>query len=326
MQTEHNTVFEEHLERAIRSYPGSDVVAEMLHYHFGYGNGTARHGKRLRPRLLLEVARAEGGSEASALDAAASVEILHNYSLVHDDIEDGDELRHGRKTLWAVYGIPQALNAGDALCALSFLVLVRAGAHHSDERVLQMVRALHEAHAIMCDGQSLDLAFERRPHVALHEYETMIGAKTAALFGASSELGALCAPCETESVRAHRELGRAYGLAFQIQDDYHGIWSSAAATGKITANDIARRKWTFPVVWALAQEPSPARDRIAQAYAGGQALDAASVKIVIASLEELGAKEAARAAIDEHLRVVERHPVTAVRDFLLSTLASEKQR
>ncbi|HET7814272.1 MAG TPA: polyprenyl synthetase family protein [Candidatus Baltobacteraceae bacterium] len=322
----HANSFEAHLEDAIRSYRGSAEVAGMLSYHFGYGNGPARQGKRLRPRLLLTVARAEGGSEDAALDAAAAIEILHNYSLVHDDIEDGDELRHGRKTLWAVYGIPQALNAGDALCALSFLVLMRAGNFHRDERVLQMVRSLHEAHATMCDGQSLDLAFERREHVALEEYHGMIAAKTAALFGAASELGALCAPCDAQAVREYRDVGYEYGLAFQIQDDYHGIWSTAAATGKVAANDIARRKWTFPVVWALAQPHSAARDRIASAYAAGQALDAAAVTSVIEALEEVGAKEAARAAIAEHLSVVERHPVAAVRDFLLSTLATEKQR
>ena len=109
-------------------------------------------------------AQPKAGAE-DALDAAAAIEILHNYSLVHDDIEDGDELRHGRPTLWAVYGIPQALNAGDAMCALSFLVLERAPARHRGDRVLQMVRALHEAHATMCDGQSLDLALRTREHV-----------------------------------------------------------------------------------------------------------------------------------------------------------------
>lgn len=293
----------------------------MLFYHFGYGDHRpARRGKRLRPRLLLRVADAEGARIEDALDAAAAIEILHNYSLVHDDIEDRDELRHGRRTLWAVYGIPQALNAGDALCAISFLVLMNATARHSDERVLRMVRALHEAHATMCDGQSLDLAFERASHVNLPEYYRMIGAKTAALFGASSELGALCAPCDRESVLRYRELGRAYGSAFQIRDDVLGIWGSVDATGKVTANDIARRKWTFPVVWALSQRPSAATRRIASAYARGQALDTMTVTEVIESLEELGAKEAAHAAIAEHLAVVERHPVASVRDFLLSSL------
>jgi geranylgeranyl diphosphate synthase type I len=305
----------------VRDYRGSKEVADMLFYHFGYGSyGPARRGKRLRPTLLLQVADAEGARIDDALDAAAAIEILHNYSLVHDDIEDGDELRHGRRTLWAVYGIPQALNAGDALCAISFLVLMNATARHSGERVLRMVRVLQEAHATMCDGQSLDLAFERATHVDLAEYHRMIGAKTAALFGASSELGALCAPCDDESVLRYRELGRAYGLAFQIRDDVLGIWGSVYATGKVTGNDIARRKWTFPVVWALSCPRSAATEQIAAAYARGQALDMPTVAAVIEALDELGAKEAANAAIAEHLAVVERHPVAGVRDFLLHSL------
>jgi len=313
--------FEVHLEGLIRDYRGSKQVADMLFYHFGYGeHGPARRGKRLRPRLLLQVAQAEGAQLNDALDAAAAIEILHNYSLVHDDIEDGDELRHGRRTLWSVYGIPQALNAGDALCAVSFLVLLNAAHRHRGDRVLRMVRVLHEAHATMCDGQSLDLAFERATSVDLSEYHRMIGAKTAALFGASSELGALCAPCDDESVLRYRELGRAYGLAFQIRDDVLGVWGSVDATGKVTGNDIARRKWTFPVVWALGQAPSAARDRIAHAYAQGEALEGDRVTEVIESLEEVGAREAANAAIAEHLAVVERHPVASVRDFLLGSL------
>jgi geranylgeranyl diphosphate synthase type I len=312
--------FEVHLEGLIRAYRGSEQVADMLSYHFGYGEyGPARRGKRLRPRLVLRVAEAEGAPADDALDAAAAIEILHNYSLVHDDIEDRDELRHGRRTLWSVYGIPQALNAGDALCALSFLVLIRATQHHSSERVLQMVRALQEAHATMCDGQSLDLAFERATSVDLAEYHRMIGAKTAALFGVSSELGALCAPCDDQSVLRYRELGQAYGLAFQIRDDVLGVWGTLDATGKVTGNDIARRKWTFPVVWALAQPRSGARERIARAYAQGETLAGQTVSEVIEALEELGAREAANAAVAEHLAVVERHPAASVRDFLLGS-------
>ena len=293
----------------------------MLLYHFGFAEyGPAKRGKRLRPRLLLCVAGAEGGSVESALDAAAAVEILHNYSLVHDDIEDNDQLRRGRRTVWAVYGIPQALNAGDALCAISFLVLTNSAARYPGERVLQMVRALHEAHATMCDGQSMDLAYERAAQVDLDAYNRMIGAKTAALFGASSQLGALCAPCDSQTALRYRELGRAFGMAFQIRDDVLGIWGTLDATGKVSGNDIARRKWTFPVVWSLAQPPSAARARIAAAYARGETLDAATVEAVVAALNELGAREAANEAAAAHLAVVERHPVKPVREFLLSSL------
>ncbi len=318
---EHSERFEAHLEEVVREYRGSKELADMLFYHFGFDkHGPARRGKRLRPSLLLRVVQAEGGDVGDALDAAAAVEILHNYSLVHDDIEDSDELRHGRRTLWSVYGIPQALNAGDALCAISFLVLMKARGRHREERVLHMVRALHEAHATMCDGQSLDLSFERAAAVNSGEYQAMIAAKTAALFGASSELGALCAPCSDELALQYRRLGRAYGLAFQIRDDMLGVWGSVNATGKVRGNDIARRKWTFPVVWALDQPPSSARETIASAYARGQALDPATVTDVIEALEALGAKEAAYAAVAEHLAVVEGHHVASIRDFLLSSL------
>jgi len=293
----------------------------MLFYHFGYGpHGPARSGKRLRPRLLLCVAEAEGGAIEDALDAAAAIEILHNYSLVHDDIEDGDELRHGKPTLWSVYGIPQALNAGDALCAISFLALTNAGSSYSDERVLKMVRALHEAHATMCDGQSLDLAFEHTAQVDLPAYRRMIEAKTAALFGASSELGALCAGCDPDGAVRYRALGRSYGMAFQIRDDVLGIWGSPDATGKVRGNDIARRKWTFPVVWALTQPRSEPRERIARAYSTLKPLQASTVEDVVDALDELDAREAAHQAVSEHLAVVERHPAQSVRDFLLRSL------
>ncbi len=294
----------------------------MLFYHFGYGpHGPARRGKRLRPRIVLHIAMAEGASLEDALDAAVAVELLHNYSLVHDDIEDCDELRHGRRTLWSVYGIAQAINAGDAMCAVSFLTLAQAAARHPSDRVLSMVRALHEAHRVMCDGQALDLGFEQATHVDLDRYHEMIACKTAALFAASCHLGAQCAGTDAATIASYEELGRAYGMAFQIRDDYLGIWASPDATGKITGNDLARRKWTFPVVWALAQPHSPARELVARAYRAGSELDPSTVARVIEALEELGAREAAMRAVAEPMAVVECHSNRALRDYLLETLA-----
>ncbi|HEY8314760.1 MAG TPA: polyprenyl synthetase family protein [Candidatus Baltobacteraceae bacterium] len=296
----------------------------MLSYHFGYGvHGPVRRGKRLRPQLLIRTALAEGAALEDALDAAAAIETLHNYSLVHDDIEDGDELRHGRRTLWAVYGIPQAVNAGDAFCALAFLTLMRAASRHDCDRVLRLVQSLHEAQATMCRGQALDLAFESADMVEKATYFEMIGDKTAALFSAACEMGALCAPCDDATVERYAELGRAYGVAFQIRDDVHGIWASTDATGKTAANDIARRKWTFPVVWALAGPPSAARAVIAKAYQHGEPLAASFVTKVVAALDSLGAREAANRAVEEHLAIVERYAVTSVRDFLMNSLELE---
>jgi geranylgeranyl diphosphate synthase, type I len=293
----------------------------MLLRHFGYAPyGPARRGKRLRPQMVMRVAIGEGAPLVKALDAAVAVEIFHNYSLVHDDIEDRDELRHGRPTLWSAYGIARAINAGDAMCALSFLSLEHAAAHLDARRVLQMLALLHEAHAVMCEGQSLDLYFESQRSVDLPGYYRMIECKTAQLFDASCRLGAHAAGCDDQTIAGYGAVGRAYGMAFQIRDDVAGIWSTVGETGKTVAADIARRKWTFPVVWAIAQPPSAARAAVADAYALGDPLDTATVERVVGALNSLGARDAATEAAAEHLAVLENHPNRELCEFLCGTL------
>lgn len=271
--------------------------------------------------MLMLGCESEGGPLEHALDAAVAVELLHNYSLVHDDIEDHDEFRHGRRTLWSVYGIAQAVNTGDAMCALSFLALTHVKNTVGPARALEMIERLHRAHRTMCDGQSLDLQFESATHVELDAYNAMIAGKTAALFEAACALGALCADVDETIVHSYAELGRAYGMAFQVRDDALGVWASADATGKAVAHDLTRRKWSFPIVWALAQPPSPAREAVAVAYRLRRPLEPDEVDRAVAALEELGAREAAARAVAEPMAVVERHPNRALRDFLLETLA-----
>jgi geranylgeranyl diphosphate synthase type I len=274
----------------------------MIRYHFGYdAPGKAKSGKRLRPQLLLRTALEEGGRIECALDAAVAIEILHNYSLVHDDIEDGDELRHGRTTIWAQYGIPHGINAGDALCAISYLTLLHEEAVVPPNRVVDMLNVLHEANLRMCEGQGLDISFETSTAVTMEQYLDMIGGKTGALFSASCELGALAAGAEPARARAYAAFGRAYGLAFQIRDDVLGTWGTTDVTGKPSGADIARRKWSFPVVWALATPPSPDRQVVERAYARNARLDADGVSEVIGALERLGARTAADAAHDRAL-------------------------
>jgi geranylgeranyl diphosphate synthase, type I len=293
----------------------------MLLRHFGYGAyGPARRGKRLRPQMVMRVATGEGAQLEAALDAAVAVEIFHNYSLVHDDIEDRDELRHGRTTLWSAYGVPSAVKAGDAMCALSFLSLEHAGLRLDAGVVLQMIAVLHEAHAIMCEGQSLDLRFETERYVDVERYHRMIACKTAQLFDASCRLGAYAAGCDEEKIAGYGDVGRAYGLAFQIRDDVSGIWSTVAETGKLAGIDIARRKWTFPVVWAIAQTPSQARDAVADAYALGRPLNDVEVDRVISALDTLHAREAALRAAAEYVAIIERHRNAELREFLVQTL------
>jgi geranylgeranyl diphosphate synthase, type I len=270
--------------------------------------------------MVMRVAASEGAPVERALDAAVAVEIFHNYSLVHDDIEDRDELRHGRPTLWSAYGIAEAINAGDAMCALSFLSLEHAAAVLDARRVLQMLALLHEAHAVMCEGQALDLHFESERSVDLRGYYRMIECKTAQLFDASCRLGAHAAGCDERSIAAYGAVGRAYGMAFQIRDDEAGIWSTVGETGKTVASDIARRKWTFPVVWAIEQPPSTARAVVAEAYSRGYPLEASTVGRIVEALDELGAREAAHEAAAEHLAVIDACSNAEFREFLSNSL------
>ena len=273
----------------------------MIRYHFGYDSlEKTKSGKRLRPQILLRTALEEGGTVECAIDAAVAIEILHNYSLIHDDIEDGDELRHGRTTTWARYGMAHGINAGDALCAISYLTLLHEEALVPN-RVVEMLHVLHEANLRMCEGQGLDISFETNSSVTMPQYLEMIAGKTGALFSASCQLGALAAGCDSERADAYAKLGRAYGLAFQIRDDVLGTWGATDVTGKPSGADIARRKWSFPVVWALGTPPSDDRDVVAHAYARNTRLDPTGVERVIGALERLGARDAADDAHDRAL-------------------------
>jgi geranylgeranyl diphosphate synthase type I len=299
--------FESYLEAALdRAAPG-DPNRGLIRAHFGIGDPAAKRGKRLRPRILLAVAESEGSDGRAALGAAAALELLHNFSLIHDDIEDGDEMRHGRPTLWAEHGIPAALVAGDAMSALAYLTLVDGSNDLPAETVTAMLQCLQHAHFRMCEGQAFDIGFETATFVTFDEYVRMIEGKTAALLAVACELGALAAGAAPERATAYSRVGRAYGLAFQVRDDVLGTWGRTEETGKPSGADIRRRKWSFPVAWALAQPESADRTIVAQAYATIGALGDEQAARVIAALERLGARDAADRAclayIDEAVAI-----------------------
>jgi len=214
-------------------------------------------------------------------------------------------LRHGRATLWSRFGVAQAINSGDAMCALSFLALARSESRLGAGRTLAMLACLHHAHRKMCDGQARDLDFESRMAVSLDEYLSMIAGKTAALFRAAGEMGAICADASPEMRERAALFGEAFGMAFQVRDDLLGIWGAEGATGKRVAGDIARRKWSYPIVWALACPDSPPRTVVARAYASGRALNPLEAAAVRAALDELGAEAASRRALDERIAVLQ---------------------
>ncbi len=300
--------FERYLEGAIERLDRASPIHAHVREHFALDDPSAKRGKRLRPRILVAVAETEGAEPADAFAAAAAVELLHNFSLVHDDIEDRDEMRHGRPTLWVRYGIPAAITAGDAMCALAFLTLLGERGEATGgadavpaERVAEMARVLHRAHNALCRGQGLDIGFETSAAVSFAEYLAMIEGKTAALFSASCALGALAAGAAPERADAYGRMGRAYGLAFQVRDDVLGTWGSPAETGKPAGADIRRRKWSFPVAWAMDGPPSADRAIVADAYGTIGDLADARADAVIAALERLGAERAADAACDAYI-------------------------
>jgi geranylgeranyl diphosphate synthase type I len=229
----------------------------MLRYHMGWANvrfdaELAPAGKRLRPIFCLLGCDAVGGNVEMAIPAAAALELLHNFSLVHDDIEDGDEQRRHRATLWKVWGVPQAINAGDGLFALSFAAIQRLEERGlSAEATLAALRVFTQMCVELTEGQHLDMLFEARDDVTVPEYLRMIQGKTGALVGASVAIGAIVGGAEAAQSEALWHFGRAVGLAFQVQDDILGIWGDPAETGKAAGNDVLRRKKSLPMLYTL---------------------------------------------------------------------------
>lgn len=293
--------FEAYLERAVERLDETSPVRALVREHFAFDDPDAKRGKRLRPRILVAAAETEGAQAEDAFAAAAAVELLHNFSLVHDDIEDRDELRHGRPTLWVSHGIPAAITAGDAMCALCYVILLDEPPHFDPQRIVAMTSCLHRTHYALCTGQGADIGFETSLSVTFAEYLAMIEGKTAALFAAACELGALAAGAPSERAAAYGRMGRAYGLAFQVRDDVLGTWGTPAETGKPAGADIRRRKWSFPVAWAFTAAPSHDREIVAHAYASLEQLGDARAGEVIGALERMGAHRAADDACDAYV-------------------------
>jgi geranylgeranyl diphosphate synthase type I len=250
----------------------------------------------LRPLLCLLCCEALGGNYRRALPAAAALELLHNFTLVHDDIEDASPSRHGRATVWRVWGEAQAINVGDGLYALAHLALPRlVEVSVSAEVALEAARLLDEACLRVCEGQHLDLAFEERLDVRCDEYLEMVAGKTVALLAAAAAIGALLGEASAQVVTAFREFGRELGFAFQIRDDILGIWGESAETGKPAGEDILARKKSFPIVYAFEQAVGPDRETLLATYAKSSLgpEDLAMVGSILERTEALASSEEA---------------------------------
>jgi geranylgeranyl diphosphate synthase type I len=228
------------------------LIAETEEEILGLDGTGARTGKRMRPLLGLLAYASITGEFRPALPGAAAVELGHNFSLVHDDIEDSDTQRHNRPTLWSRYGIPQAINTGDAIFSLSRIALHRlSDLGFSDAKVLRLMRLYDTTCLALCEGQYIDIwTSEHDEAMSVDLYFDMIGRKTASLIAASIEAGAILATDDDDVIARYRGFGWALGIAFQLNDDLLGIWGEAQATGK-EASDLAKHKKTLPVLYAL---------------------------------------------------------------------------
>lgn len=240
------------IEQYLPDYP--QLYRSMIEYQLGMdrqGNNDKSQGKRLRSLFVLEVCNAMRDNWQDALPAAASVELLHNFSLIHDDIQDGSETRRGKDTVWRKWGIAQAINIGDAMLTLSFLSLGRLESKLDHKEINAMKMLLEQTCLTLTKGQFLDLAYEKEDEIPMDLYWDMVNGKTAVLLSASCKLGAMVSGADQILVEKIGRFGITFGLAFQVQDDYLGIWGDPKITGKSKFTDLLSHKKTFPILQGL---------------------------------------------------------------------------
>ncbi|MEU2718579.1 polyprenyl synthetase family protein, partial [Streptomyces sp. NPDC007205] len=239
---------------------------------------------------------AVGGASEDALGAAVAIELVHNFSLIHDDIIDGDELRRHQPALWAAFGIPAALLGGDALLTQALRVLADSRPKDAGHSVSVLAAAVLE----LIEGEAMDTAFERRGDVTVAEYTAMAAGKTGALIGAACALGALAGGADEGRARRLARFGRRLGVAFQITDDLLGIFGDPAVTGKPVGSDLSSRKKTHPVLAAIGSRTA-AGDRLAALYAQAGPLDEEQVREAAGLVERAGGRRLSRQAAAHEL-------------------------
>jgi len=293
-----------------------------MQYHLGWVDTnfspvTSNPGKLLRPTLLLLAyeAAGPGGSNAEttkhsshhlrrALPAAAAIELTHNFTLIHDDIEDGDTERRHRPTLWHVWGIPQSINTGDGMFALARLTLWDVVNEGVDAAIAVRLGALlDQACLVIAEGQHLDISFETRDDISVATYVDMISRKTATLMGCAAEMGALLGTQDAETIARLRSFGDAMGVAFQVRDDILGVWASTAELGKTPAGDIYRRKKSLPILHALEHAGTSDQQFLRQVYAQEASITSAQVEEVLAIFARTRTKTYCCSFLDSQCRL-----------------------
>lgn len=280
------------LRAAVATLPAPEERVAGYHRGWCEADGTPSDparggGKAVRPMLAMLSAVAVGGTPAVAVPGAVAVELVHDFTLLHDDVIDGDALRRHRPAAWSAFGTPAAVLTGDALLVTAMRVVADVPA-----RGTLAVRELVTALLDLVEGQSDDVAFERAPEVSPAQYLAMAEGKTGALMGCACALGGVLAGADAEQVSGLRDFGRRLGVAFQCADDVLGIWGRTARSGKPVGADLAARKKSLPVVAALA-DGGPAARRLRELYDSPRPFEEADIALARRLVEEAGGRRAA---------------------------------
>ena len=308
-------VTEQIREAMQQAFPHPDDPAlreyySLMEYHLGWRDAKltpapADTGKLIRPQLVLLACRALGGTDRHALPLAAGIQLLHDFSLIHDDIEDHSVQRRGRPTVWKLWGIELGINAGDGMFTVAHRALYNlSDAGVAPATVLAVLRGFEDAILRICEGQHLDLTGERCFDIDEARYLAMIRGKTATLLAASTGLGARLATDDAQQVQAMTEFGEALGMAFQMQDDLLDIWGDPQLTGKPYAADLLQRKMSLPMVHAYTHASDADRATIERIYRQPR-LEEADLQKLLAILDTTGSRAHVTAlAAQEHDRAI----------------------
>ncbi len=315
-QRQLDELLEPELQAALTELDGvAPLLGGMARYHLGLVDSafkdvladSALRGKRVRPGIAILSCVAAGGRPESAAPLAAAVELLHNFTLIHDDIQDESPSRRHRPTVWKLWGIGQAINAGDALFAASQLALLRLRALGTNAEVtLRLVDAFNRMAIEIVEGQVLDLGFEGREDVRSGDYLTMIEGKTSAIVRFAAWAGFLVAGANVETADLFAEFGLALGLGFQIRDDLLGIWGASSATGKAEADDIRRRKQSLPILLLRERVTADEADDLQRLYDQSE-IAATDIQTVLDLLERHQVREVVERQISSYHDAAQRY-------------------
>jgi geranylgeranyl diphosphate synthase, type I len=313
--------------QSLRTGSADLPLYDVLAYHLGFLNSRFEPvrmdaGKRIRPKLCALACEAAGGNAGMAIHTAAAIELLHNFTLLHDDIQDQSPIRRHRDTVWSIWGIPQAINAGDAMFSLAHLALNRSiEIGVPPATVLSLSVELHQTTLRIVEGQVLDLGFEDRADVTVSEYLTMISGKTAAICRYACWAGATVAGSQPAMADALADFGFALGIGFQLRDDLLGVWGDQASTGKASADDIRRRKKSLPIL-VLLERASPAEQNVLGELYALPELSRDHVERVLQLMKRYDVQEAVQGEVSHwHGRAVERLNEVTMPESTRSTLA-----